>query len=275
MSRCLVTGHEGYIGSRLYNRLKELGHDVLGVDIKSDERVDIRYNLNFLKFEPEYIFHMAAMPSVSWSVEHPSDTLSNNVLGASRILEFAKEVNAHRVIFSSSAAAHEGKSPYGIQKQMTELECKLYSELYGIDTVSLRYFNVYSEDQPYDGAYSTVISSWMQKVRNGEPLRFDGDGCQTRDFIHIKDIVELNIFCMKTLSNFNGEIYDAGTGIETSLNHLYTWLEEHGDIEWEQSLERIGDIKHSQADISRLSALGWKAEISINEGLKRCFQDLI
>jgi UDP-glucose 4-epimerase len=137
MANCLVTGHKGYIGSKLYDKLQRLGHNVRGIDIKSEditEKLDIRWhlfdyekNFNHLKFKPEYIFHLAAKPSVQWSVENPSDSLTHNVMGSSRVLEYAKLVGAKRVIFASSAAAIEPTSPYGAHKRMTELECKIYS----------------------------------------------------------------------------------------------------------------------------------------------------
>ncbi len=181
---------------------------------------DNEKNFNHLKFEPEYIFHLAAKPSVQWSVENPSDSLNHNVLGSSRVLEYAKLVGAKRVIFASSAAAQIPSSPYGAHKRMTELECKIYSTLYDIDTVCLRYFNVYSKDQKYGGPYSTVISAWMEMIKQNKPLRIDGDGTQTRDFVHVDDIIGANIFCMSQDRDFNGATCDVGTGTETSLTQL-------------------------------------------------------
>ena len=132
MARCLVTGHKGYIGSKLYAKLQDLGHEVYGIDMASDdmsEKLDIRWHLfdhnksyKHIHFYPEYVFHLAAKPSVQWSVENPSDSLSHNVLGSSRVLEYAKLAGAKRVIFASSAAASAAASPYGAHKQMTELE---------------------------------------------------------------------------------------------------------------------------------------------------------
>ena len=281
MAKCLVTGHKGYIGSKLYERLKELGHDVLGLDISSldsKEGLDIRSHLFYngkpwIKFRPEYIFHLAAKPSVSWSIENPSESLSHNVLGSSRVLEFARHTKARRVIFASSAAAYGASSPYGVHKQMTELECKLYSDLYNVDTVSLRYFNVYSADQPYGGAYSTVIAAWMEMLRRDSPLIIEGDGTQTRDFIHIDDIIDVNIFSMNCEQQFKGATYDVGTGEETSLNELKNYINLIKRPEWKIIPERTGDIKFSKADTTGLKSLGWSAQVDIKNGLKRCFGD--
>ena len=280
MANCLVTGHKGYIGSKLFAKLKQLGHSVYGIDVESQEiseKLDIRWhlfdhekNFNHLKFKPEYIFHLAAKPSVQWSVENPSESLNHNVLGSSRVLEYAKIVGAKRVIFASSAAAQMPSSPYGAHKRMTETECKVYSSLYNIDTVSLRYFNVYSEDQKYGGAYSTVISTWLEKIRNNAPLRLDGDGTQTRDFIHVDDIISANIHCMNHRKDFNGEVYDVGTGHAHSLMEVKGYFDNIFDVIWDVQPERTGDIKNSVADTSKLDSLGWRAQIDLKTGLRRC-----
>ncbi len=280
MANCLVTGHKGYIGAKLYAKLKQLGHDVRGIDIASNkmsENLDIRWhlfdhekNFNHLEFKPEYIFHLAAKPSVQWSVENPSDSLNHNVLGSSRVLEYAKLVGAKRVIFASSAAAYIPTSPYGAHKRMTELECKVYASLYDIDTVCLRYYNVYSEDQEYGGAYSTVIAAWLEKIRNNAPLRLDGDGTQTRDFIHVDDIVSANLHCMNYGKKFNGEVYDVGTGQAHSLAELKEYFDNIFDVIWDVHPERPGDIKNSRADTSKLDGIGWRSQIDLKTGLRRC-----
>tara|TARA_R110000824_G_scaffold363947_2_gene552298 strand:- start:4716 stop:5561 length:846 start_codon:yes stop_codon:yes gene_type:complete len=279
MAKCLITGHMGYIGSRLFTRLKELGHEVKGIDMVSldpDEGLDIRRHLfhnhkPWPKFKPEYIFHLAAKPSVQWSVENPSESLSHNVLGTSRVLQLAKEVDARRVIFASSAAVYGASSPYGLHKLMSESECKLYSDLYNVDTVCLRYFNVYSADQSYGGSYSTVISAWMEMLRHRTPLRFDGAGTQTRDFVHIDDIISANIFCMEHKREFAGACYDVGTGVETDLNYIRSYITKRGSTEWHDLPERPGDIQSSRANIEELKELGWTSQIEISEGLKECF----
>ena len=279
----LVTGHKGYIGKKLFDKLITLGYDVCGIDLSAglpEENGDIRrdlysYNKVWFRQKPEVIFHLAAKPSVQWSVDNPSEALSHNVFGTSRVLEFAKEVNCRRVIFASSAAIYGQngipQSPYGLHKKISEEECKLYSRLYGVDTVCLRYYNVYSPDQPYGGAYSTVISAWIEMLKQNKPLRLDGDGTQTRDFIHVDDIVDANIFCMNDENQFGGQAYDVGTGIETSLNKIKNEIEKIRNVEWELGPSRLGDIQNSIANIGPLKDRGWQAKITIEEGPRGCF----
>jgi len=274
MARCLVTGHRGYIGSHLFERLIALGHDVVGIDIKDGE--DILHCLPDEQFD--YVFHLAACPRVQYSVEHPSYIMKQNVLVTSTLLEWAKAHKIKRVILSSSAAAYgDGDgfptSPYGLHKLINEMECKLFSRLYNLDTICLRYFNVYSENQKYGGAYSTVISAWMEMIKKGSPLRVDGDGYQSRDFIHIDDIVSANVSAMKSKSFFGGAIYDVGTGQAVSVKYIKNLINSCQDVEWITAPERKGDIKHSLADISDTKKdLDWEPCVSIVEGLNRCFK---
>ena len=275
MKKILVTGHKGYIGSHLYSDLIRLGHDVRGIDLKDGK--DILHCLPDEKFD--YVYHLAAMPKVSFCVSNPSYTMKQNVLVTSVLLEWAKNHGVKRVIFSSSAAVYgnEGSlpsSPYGLHKLISEMECRLFSKLYDLDTICLRYFNVYSEDQPFGGSYSTAISAWMQMIREGKPLRIDGDGEQTRDFIHVDDIVLANIYAMQSTNRFNGKSYDVGTGKSVSLNYIKNFINSRQNVEWIQSPERKGDVRHSVSDISSFKNLGFEALVSIQEGLERCFKEL-
>ena len=270
--KILVTGHRGYIGSHIYSTLKLKGYDVRGIDLKDGE--DILHCLPDENFD--YVFHLAACPRVGYSVEKPSYTLKQNVLVTSVLLEWAKNHEVRRVIFSSSSAVDgdgDGipKSPYGLHKLMNEMECRLYSELYGLDTVCLRYFNAYSEDQKYGGAYTPAICAWMEMIKRGNSLRLDGDGEQTRDLVHVEDIVSANIFCMNHKENFNGNWLNVGSGKSVSLNYIKDFINNNHKVEWDHAPERIGDVRHTKADISELDKLGWKPKISINQGLERCF----
>ena len=281
MARCLVTGYRGYIGSALYNKLESLGHKVRGVDLVCNERpTDIRSKEFFSSdywsdFKPEFIFNLAAFPKVQYSVENPSLSLSNNVFGTSCVLEFAKNVGAKRVIFSSSAAVYGNNgfpsNPYGLHKLMSEMECKLYSELYDLDTVSLRYFNVFSESQAYGGAYSTVIAAWRSSLMEGLPLAIHGDGQQTRDFIHLDDIVDCNVFCMNYVNDFKGQHYDVGNGTSLSLNDLKKIISEIRQCIWVNESERVGDVKESCADTTQLNKMGWYPKTNTTNSIKQIF----
>jgi UDP-glucose 4-epimerase len=272
MSRVFITGHKGYLGSRLFSSLKKMGHEVSGVDLKEgDDGIDcLPKNATF-----DYVFHMAALPRVEYSVLNPSYTLKNNVFLTSRVLEWSKNIGVKRFIFSSSSAVYgdDGgpNSPYGLHKLMSEMECSLYSNLYNLDTVSLRYFNIYSEDQEYGGTYSTAISAWMEMLRIGSPLRMDGDGNQTRDFIHADDIISANIFCMNHKERFDGKYFDIGTGKSVSLNYIKSKIDSIYNPKWNYSPTRAGDVRNTLATISDIVDLGWSPKIGIDEGLSRCF----
>ena len=242
MARCLVTGHKGYI-----------------------------------EFAPEYIFHLACIPRVAYSVEHPVLTMENNVLAGSIILDFARRVGAKRVIYSSSSSVvgnGDGPaSPYGLQKLVTEMECKLYADLYGVDTVGLRYFNVYSEDQPVDGPYATAVANWMNYIREDKNPFITGTGEQRRDMLYVQDAVSANIFCMNREEDFAGEHYDVGTGTNISLNEMKEIVWKHNpNVKFEYKPPRDGDVLYTKAETTPLAELGWRVETNLKQGLNRCFE---
>lgn len=270
--KVLITGHKGYIGSKLFNKLNSGTNIIRGIDLKDGENV-----INCLPNEEyDYVFHLAALPSVEYSVENPSYTFRQNAYATSILLEWAKNHKVKRVIFSSSAAAAGNgdgpTSPYGLHKLICEQECKLYSDLYKLDTVSLRYYNVFSADQEYGGSYSTVISAWIEMIKRGLPLRIDGDGEQSRDFINVADIVDANIFCMNYNQKFNGESFDVGTGITISLNEIRDIINViNNKAEFINTPPREGDILTSKADIAKLKNIGWTAKIEPTQSIYDCF----
>jgi UDP-glucose 4-epimerase len=266
--KILITGYKGYIGNKLFKKLDDGFNIIHGLDLKDGR--DVLHHLP--KTSYDYVFHLAAFPKVQQSVEEPSDTFRNNAYATSVLLEWAKNHNVKRVVFSSSAAAADVTSPYGLHKRISEQECRLYSQLYGLDTVCLRYHNVYSEDQIYGGSYSTAISAWMQMIREGRELRIDGDGEQTRDFVHVDDVVSANIFCMNQNKPFAGAIHDVASGVSFSLNSVREIINRNHNVVWVENPERKGDIKHSHSDISGLLSLGWKPSVVIEDGLQRCFK---
>jgi len=282
MARCLITGHKGYIGSRLYAELAKQGHDVVGIDMKDSRGDDLLLPEcleNLSDFSPEYIFHLACIPRVAYSVANPVSTMQNNVMAGSLVLNFARQVKAKRVIYSgSSSVVGNGDgptSPYGLQKLVTEMECKLYADLYGVDTVSLRYFNVYSEDQTVDGPYATAVANWMKYIREGEVPFITGDGEQRRDMLYVHDAVAANIFCMEYSDEFNGAHYDVGTGTNISLNEMKGIVKEyHPDVSFEYKPPRQGDVLYTKADTEPLAELGWRVKVKLSEGLNRCFKGI-
>ena len=287
MSRCLVTGHKGYIGSRLYKRLKDLGHEVMGIDLKEEIPQDILTELRedcdgqfrpcYYNFQPEYIFHMACFPRVGYSIDHPVMTAENNILAGTILLNFARKVGSvKRVIYSSSSSikgnGHGPESPYALQKYMTELEAGLYAKLYGLDTVSLRYFNVYSHDQTKDGPYATAISNWMDSLKNNVNPFITGNGEQRRDMVNVEDVVDVNIFCMNHTKKFYGATYDVGTGQNISLNEVRDLvLEQFPETKFDYMPPRLNEVLETRANIEPLKKIGWTAKVNIFEGVWDCF----
>jgi len=287
MARCLVTGHRGYIGSKVFEKLKKLGHEVMGIDLQDGHDIlvmlkpdsDGSFHPHWAKFKPEYIFHLAAIPRVVYSIEHPIEVIENNVLSSLYVLEFARHVGAKRVIYSSSSSVRGNgngpENPYGSSKYMPESMCKVWSSLYGIDTVSLRYFNVYSPCQKANGAYATAIANFMEHIRQGKTPYITGDGEQCRDMVHLDDVVSANIFCMQHGDNFNGQAFDVGTGESISLNGVKEITMEHfPNINFNYIDARQGDVMFTCANTKPLFLLGWVPKNDINSGIRRCFEHL-
>lgn len=289
MARCLVTGHMGYIGSRLVRALENQGHEVVGIDIKEghDINKDLHHGVDkksfhpfYYNFKPEYIFHMACIPRVFYSIENPVETTENNILCTTNVLNFAKAVGAKRVIFSSSSSVvGDGSgpiSPYALQKLYSEMECRLWSKIYGIDTVSLRYFNVYSEDQKADSTYATAIANWMHYIREDMTPFLNGNGTQRRDMVHVDDVVSANLFAMEHGDLFRGAQFDVGTGTNISLNEVINIVHKHfPNVEFEKRPARVGDVLLTKANTSPLKEIGWQAKTSIEVGLNSCFKKLL
>lgn len=275
--KVIITGHKGYIGSKLLKKCKKLNYEILGVDIKENNR-DVNYISHYkdcIDFKADVLFHLAAIPAVQFSVEHPAETLYHNVLGTSNVLQFAKNNGIKKVIFSSSSAIYGDNglllSPYAVQKKQSEMECELYKNLYGLDVVCLRYFNVFSEDQIPTTSYPTVISAWMKAIREKKSLLIYGDGTQTRDFIHVDDIVDCNLFFANRKETTKQHFFDVGTGQNFSLNYIKDYILSKHTVKFTNLPIRKSDINSSCADTTALNNIGWHAKIDFNEGLKMCF----
>ena len=155
------------------------------------------------------------------------------------------------------------------------MECNLYSKLYKLDTVSLRYFNVYSPDQQANSTYATAISNFMQHIRENKSPFITGNGQQRRDMAHVEDIVSANIFAMEYNDRFNGKNYDVGTGDNISLNEIKKIvLKYFPDVEFEYVKDRLGEVLQTKANTAPLSNLGWKAKVDIINGIEDCFDKL-
>ena len=244
----IVTGGAGFIGSHLVDSLVEKGCDVHIIDNLSGGKknhlnknaslheVDIR-ELNDIKpifSGVTYVFHEAALPRVQYSIENPVETHDVNVNGTLNVLIASHEGGVEKVIYSASSSAYgdqttmplvetmsaEPKSPYGLQKYIGELMCKLWSDVYGLGTVSLRYFNVYGTRHDPDGPYALVIGKFLKQRSENKPMTITGDGKQTRDFTHVSDVVRANILAAESKKVGGGEVINIGAGNDISINKL-------------------------------------------------------
>ena len=151
------------------------------------------------------------------------------------------------------------------------MECKIYAQIYDIDTVSLRYFNVYSEDQEADGPYATAISNWMHYIREGKTPFITGDGEQRRDMVHVSDVLDANIFAMQNGGRFNGASFDVGTGENISLNEVKDIVQQYHDVEFEYRSPRPGEVMLTRANIKPYAEYGFEACVDLQTGLHKCF----
>ena len=182
----------------------------------------------------EYVFHEAALPRVQFSIENPELTFSVNAMGTISVLRAAHEGGVKRLVYAASSSAYGDqetlplseslpalpKSPYGLQKYVGELSCRLWSDIYGLSTVSLRYFNAYGPRFDPDGAYALVIGKFFKQRKEGVPLTITGDGTNTRDYTHVRDIVRANLLAVESPDVGKGEVINIGAGRNVSVNDL-------------------------------------------------------
>ena len=250
--KCIVTGGAGFIGSHVVDRLVDGGHEVIVIDnLSTGKKENLNENIvfhnmdlthmrretDFSMFENvDVVFHLACLARVQPSIENPSLYHDKNVNGLVNVLEACRIHKVKRLVFSSSSSVYgdvEEKdlpttesaeltpmSPYAIHKLIGEQYCKLYSELYGVDTVSLRYFNVYGDRQPTEGAYCLVMGIFAGQMLKGAPMTIRGDGEQRRDFTHVGDVVDANIKCMDYPLELNGDVFNIGNGDNLSVNDI-------------------------------------------------------
>jgi UDP-glucose 4-epimerase len=274
--RVVVTGGVGFIGSHLCRALEEQ-FEVLNVDMQTG--IDI-LNTNKLKklfSNIKFVFHAAALPRVQYSLEHPEETHKINVQGTLSVLVAAKDARVGRVIYSASSAAYgdqdtmplrenmsaHPKSPYGLQKYVGELYCRLFSEVYGLSTVSLRYFNVYGPGASSEGAYALVIAKFIQQRLDGRPMTITGDGTQTRDFTHVQDVVRANLLAATSSSVGNGEVINIGAGRNASVNRVAELI--GGPVEHIPPRLEPHDTLADNAKAKEL--LGWEPIVSLEDGI--------
>jgi UDP-glucose 4-epimerase len=290
--KAVVTGGAGFIGSHIVDALLEQGYEVHVVDTyvagKREDRinpsatyyeVDVRDTAALVPiFEgAQYVFHEAALPRVEYSIQNPEETFAINAGGTVSVLEAARRANVARVMLASSGSVYGDqdifpytedmpvmpKSPYALQKYVSECALRLSAELYGVSTVSLRYFNVYGPRFDPEGPYGLVVGKFISQRKQDKPLMIAGDGTHTRDYVHVKDVARANILAAESVHAGHGEAINIGTGVETSVLDIATLV--GGATEFMPP--RIEPAR-SVAAISRAKELlDWKPTISFEDGV--------
>jgi UDP-glucose 4-epimerase len=286
---CIVTGGAGFIGSNLVDELINLGHKVICIDNESSECHDnfywndkaINYKYDICDYDLiatlfvniDYVFHIASDARIQPAILNPRKSVENNILGTSNVLELSRLNNVKRFIYSSTSSAYgkNGKlpnteiqpsdplTPYSASKVFGENLARVYYNLYGLNTISLRYFNVYGNRQPLKGQYAPVIGLFLKQSAGGKPLTVVGDGLQRRDFTNVSDVVDANIIAAKLDSGF-GEVYNIGFGNNYSILDIANSIS--NDIKFIPP--RIGEVQETLASNQKFKDLtGWNPKVSL------------
>jgi len=302
LANYLVTGGAGFIGSNIVRMLVEQGESVRAVDdFSTGKRINIEPYLSKIDFiegtltdsdvcrravcDVDYVLHQAAIPSVPRSVENPVRSNDANVTATVNLLVAARDAKIRRLIYAASSSAYgninispkvetlapKPRSPYAVSKLAGEFYCRAFYECYGLETVSLRYFNVFGPNQDPTSQYSAVIPKFVTCILNNTPPPVNGDGSQSRDFTYVENNVAANLLACKA-SGAVGETINIACGAKTSLLELVSVINEilGKDIKPTFHSNRAGDVLHSLADIRKAKELlGYEPIIHFREGLER------
>jgi len=282
--KVLVTGGVGFIGTNLIKRLLKDGHDVVSIDNYSTGKkenhqegckywnFDLSDSRNAVLERNEYdvIYHLAALARIQPSIKNPHETINNNFVSTLNVLEVARQ-NDIRFIYAGSSSFHHGlyESPYAWSKFSGEDLCKLYSNVYDIDTAICRFYNVYGPYQLEKGAYATLMGIFENQFRNKEPLTIVGTGKQRRDFTHVNDIVDGLIKCSE--QPFHGEIFELGSGINYSINEIANMFGK--DYPKKYIPKRSGEYDVTLADYTLANkVLNWQPRLKVSNYIKKIVQ---
>ena len=296
MSKSLVTGGAGFIGSNLVDLLLEQGHQVVCVDNESasnekfywnDNAINVNGDVTDYKFMKnvftgvDYVFHLAAEARLQPAIENPIGAVHRNCVGTTVALQCAREVGAKRFVYSSTSSGYGNNpwpnvetqpddclNPYSASKIAAEKFCKMYYSLYGLETVSLRYFNVFGERCPTRGQYAPVIGIFDRQKEAGELLTIVGDGKQKRDFVHVRDVARANyLAATTTLNDCIGEVFNVGSGKNYSVQEIADTI----SLNQVYIPEREGEMETTLADITKIrEVLGWKPEVDVLDWIGEC-----
>ena len=270
MKNILVTGGAGFIGSNLIKSLFEKGFNVTSLDnystgSKSNEIQDVKYyNLDIEKISKinesiDLCFHLAAQSRVQPSFEDPEESFRINVLGTSRVMEWAR-TNKVKIVYAGSSSKHHdpSDSPYAMYKFLGEEVCKLYKKSYNLNVEIARFYNVYGPGENIDEKFGNVLGIWRSKVIKGEPLPIVGDGNQKRDFVHVYDIVDGLIKIALTDINHT-DAWELGTGINYSINELFKYFKDKFDVKSINIPDQPGNYRQTlRENDDSLKLLDWK-----------------
>ena len=297
--RSLVTGGAGFIGSHLVDKLIEMGHQVTVVDNESsicnekfywnDEAWNVRADISDPQImeqvfncvnegmpKIDYVFHLAAYSRIQIALNNPVGCIKTNVLGTTTLLQYAREHGVKAFINSSTSSSYGLKNepplredmtpdclnPYSVSKVSAENMCKMYSDLFDLNVVNLRYFNVYGDRQPLRGQYAPVVGLFLEQWKRGEPLTIVGDGEQRRDFTHVRDVVRANIAAAERASDISGEIINVGTGTNHSVNQVANMI----STDYKFIPPRPAEARETLADISKArELLGYMPSIELSD----------
>lgn len=294
-----ITGGAGFIGTNLCEFLLAEGHDVVVVDnLTAGKRENLPAQVSFYKTdirdtetlvkqlqETDVVVHLAALPRVQFSIDNPTEAHDVNVNGTLSVLEAAKQAKVGRVVFAASSSAYgdqetlplsedmkaEPKSPYALHKLIGEEYMRLWNQLFDIETVSLRFFNVYGPHLDPDGPYALVIGRFLKQAVEKTPLTITGDGTQTRDFTHVTDVCRAVLAAGTKNTVGKGEVLNVGCGQQTTINDLAKMISD----EVEYVPPRI-EPKHTLADISTTKKLlDWEPRVTLKEGIKALKSEML
>jgi len=295
MTISIVTGGAGFIGSHIVEKLKRLDHMVVVIDNEYSDNDNFHWrkdtlnvNIDITDYKAlkkaftgaDYIFHCAAEARIGPAIENPVNALNINTLGTCNVLQCAREVGAKKVLYSSTSSGYglneapnietqpdDCLNPYSVSKIAGEKLCKMYTDLYGLNTIIFRYFNVFGERAPRKGQYAPVTGIFLRQKAAGEPLTIVGDGEQRRDYIYVKDVANANV--MAAISNPDdeayGQVYNVGSGKNYSVNEIASFISD----DTINIPPRIGEARNSLANIDKIKkTFAWKPEVDVEQWIK-------
>ena len=290
--KAVVTGGAGFIGSHITDALLAEGYEVHVIDnLSGGKREQVPAGAVFHELDvldtkaitpilqgAEAVFHEAALPRVQFSIDYPLESHAANVNGTVSVLVAAKDAGVKRVVYAASGSAYGYQpvlpfkedmpanpvNPYGLQKHIGELYSKIFADIFGLETVALRYFNVYGPRMDPSGPYGLAIAKFLQQRSEGKPLTIVGDGEQTRDFTHIRDIVRANVAAMKSPKVGKGEVINIGTGRNVTVNFLADLIGGEERV----TLPARQEAQHALADVTRAKELlEWEPTVTLEQGI--------